>query len=586
MVTISMLQALYVLSYLTPHVLSSVTGVSAPLPDVEVARRDTNAVRIFNSVHSTLRQWGSSIHHNGLSFLPVTIPEGNLFYHGTHSTERPAGLEWLAFEMEHANMFAMSFEFHKNDSGSAIYTTNSNAADGTSLHGKMPRLMSETAHFGQGHGGETQAVLSSVGGQSDTMRSDDGDDHDKKPCDHCYPPDQRGYFHTYRAARPLKLVYIDGMAAAKGALGTLDSQDYILNDWDPKRPPGGMGGELRRAQNLCDLGKQWDVDGWIRMEAGFEIIYCDFSGGAGLDLVSVHGSPWRNETGNSKAPVGGDWIRIGTFEWLRAAAERYHGHVQGRAQVDFSGMVSAFAYDVNITNFDETRPELPRIVNATREERQGIKARLGEVLKARDGRAKSSVIWQRVVDDIVSRYSHRLWILAEANLTVDVVRSEIATLTYPFLDFPDDAPVEEFSGPLARCTEHSLLSVTDSKEQWTPEDHTIHAAIRTVSHILCHALFEMRRTIHTLTDASDGETPVQRTQSMAQNLSKQLDWTTWKECGRCADPLALCFVAMFPIGGAEDHFSPRCKLLEDMAMGYFFDGTGHNKPGKPPKDGE
>ncbi|RKU46988.1 hypothetical protein DL546_007556 [Coniochaeta pulveracea] len=514
MVTISMLQALSALSCLTPHVLSG----SAPLPDVEVAKRDTRAAHIFNSIHSALRQWGSSIQHNGLSFLPVTIPEGNIFYHGTHSTERPAGLEWLAFEMEHANL----------------------APD------------------------------------------DDDDGGHKRPGPPEYPPDQRGYFHTYRAARPLNLVYIDGMAAAKCGLGTLDSQDFILNDFDTQRPPGGMQGEIRRSTNLCKLAKEWDVDGWIRMEAGFEIIYCDFSEGAGLDLVSVHGSPWRNETGSSKAPVGGDWIRIGSFEWMRAVAERYHGHVQGRALIDFSGMVSAFAYDINVTNFDETRPELPRVVNSTREERQGIRARLSEVMKTRNGRAESSVDWQRVVDAIVSRYSHRLWILAQANLTVSMVRSEIATLTYPFLSFPDDAPVEEFSNPLARCTEHFLLSVAESEDQWTPEDHAIHAAIQTVSHIVCQALFEMRQTIHTLTDASDEETAVQRTQNIAQNLTTQLDWTTWKECGRCEDPLALCFVAMFPIGGPEDHFAPRCKRLEEMAMGYFFDRSG--RPEKPPTD--
>jgi hypothetical protein len=523
-----------------------------------------------------------------MSFLPITIPEGNLFYHGTHRTTRPSGLEWLAFEMEHANMFAMSFEFHKNDT-SAISRIDAHptAADWVSLHGKMSRLTSEPAQSGERHGGEAQAVFSS-GGQRDAVGHDDGDDHHKKPCHRCFPPDQRGYFHTYRAARPLNLVYIDGMAAAKCPLGSLDSQDFILNDWDTRQPPGGMGGdEIRRARSLCDLAKEWDVDGWIRMEAGFEIIYCDFREGAGLDLVSVHGSPWRNETGSSQAPVGGDWIRLGAFEWMRAAAERYHGHAQGRLQVDFSGMVSAFAYDVNLTNFDETRPELPRIVNSTREERQGIKARLGEVLKERNGRAESSVNWQRVVDDIVSRYSHRLWILAQANLTADEVRSELATLTYPFLSFPDDALVDDFSSPLARCADHSLSSVTDSREQWTPEDHAIHAAARTVSHLVCQALFEMRRTIHTSTDASDQEPAVRRTQTIARNLRARLDWTTWKECGRCEDPLALCFVAMFPIGGAEDHFSPRCKLPDDMAMGYFVGRTGHSSPPeKPPKDGE
>lgn len=257
-----MLQALSALSCLTPHVLSG----SAPLPDVEVAKRDTRAAHIFNSIHSALRQWGSSIQHNGLSFLPVTIPEGNIFYHGTHSTERPAGLEWLAFEMEHANLFAMSFEFHKNDSDSTIHAS-SGAPEWRSLHGKMSALMSETAQAGQGHGIDAQRVLSS------SAPDDDDDGGHKRPGPPEYPPDQRGYFHTYRAARPLNLVYIDGMAAAKCGLGTLDSQDFILNDFDTQRPPGGMQGEIRRRP----ISASWPKNGMWTAGYGWKLALRSFT---------------------------------------------------------------------------------------------------------------------------------------------------------------------------------------------------------------------------------------------------------------------------------------------------------------------
>lgn len=49
-------------------------------PDVESAH--DNAFAIFNSIHSAMRQWGSSVHHNGLSFYLSTAPEGSTFYHG------------------------------------------------------------------------------------------------------------------------------------------------------------------------------------------------------------------------------------------------------------------------------------------------------------------------------------------------------------------------------------------------------------------------------------------------------------------------------------------------------------------------
>ena len=36
-------------------------------------------------------------------------------YHGTHVKERVNGMEWLAFEIEHAEMFAREFRFFQFD---------------------------------------------------------------------------------------------------------------------------------------------------------------------------------------------------------------------------------------------------------------------------------------------------------------------------------------------------------------------------------------------------------------------------------------------------------------------------------------
>lgn len=55
---------------------------------------------VFNAVNSALRQWGSSLKHNGMSFIPVSIPANTLLYHGTYTTEPVKGTEWLAFEIE------------------------------------------------------------------------------------------------------------------------------------------------------------------------------------------------------------------------------------------------------------------------------------------------------------------------------------------------------------------------------------------------------------------------------------------------------------------------------------------------------
>jgi hypothetical protein len=75
-------------------------------PHIDNARQ--NAPQIFNSLHSSMRQWGSSLKHNGMSFFPVTISNNTLLYHGTRQDFPVTGMEWLAFEIEHAEVFARS----------------------------------------------------------------------------------------------------------------------------------------------------------------------------------------------------------------------------------------------------------------------------------------------------------------------------------------------------------------------------------------------------------------------------------------------------------------------------------------------
>jgi hypothetical protein len=170
-----------------------------------------------------------------MSFFPATIPEGTLLYHGDCSPEIPKGHpHWLAFEIPHAEHFASRRCMFKPDAEGVLQ--------------------------------ELEWTLKPEKG---------GDGPEWKP----------GYLHIYQDSRDLKLVYIDGMAAANTEFGTLDSQDlallgnFSLNPW----------AEVYRAEELCKLAAEWQLDGVIRMEAGFEIIMCDFFNG--IDLVSARTRP-------------------------------------------------------------------------------------------------------------------------------------------------------------------------------------------------------------------------------------------------------------------------------------------------------
>ncbi|KZO92929.1 hypothetical protein CALVIDRAFT_540604 [Calocera viscosa TUFC12733] len=88
-----------------------------------------------------------------------------------------------------------------------------------------------------------------------------------------------GHLLTYAATRPLKLLYFDG-ASAYYRSGTLDTQDVLIygnvttGRWNP----------FGRIIDLCDWGKEFGIDGYLRMEFDFEIMYCNFTNG--LEVVS------------------------------------------------------------------------------------------------------------------------------------------------------------------------------------------------------------------------------------------------------------------------------------------------------------
>ena len=169
-----------------------------------------NANRIFNSIHHAMRQWGSSLDHNGMTMFFATVPAATEFYHGTQSEFRINDTEWLAFEPEHALVFANCRgppdEGHENPPPPPP------PASGGHLSADRPSNVGHDYKFvNQGdHRSNLHALW------RDPSANDD------KPCG--------GYLHTYRTKRDLRLLYLDGQSAAKSDKGTLDVQDIILRD--------------------------------------------------------------------------------------------------------------------------------------------------------------------------------------------------------------------------------------------------------------------------------------------------------------------------------------------------------------------
>lgn len=98
---------------------------------------------------------------------------------------------------------------------------------------------------------------------------------------------------TYQTTRPVKALYFDGESGNLQGLGQFDVQMLLL--YGNVTGPSGMDDlelEYERAKGLCDWlaaaglrGLGSGYEGVVRMNAGFEMIWCDFSSDS-LKLVS------------------------------------------------------------------------------------------------------------------------------------------------------------------------------------------------------------------------------------------------------------------------------------------------------------
>ncbi|KAK1988637.1 hypothetical protein LZ30DRAFT_577736 [Colletotrichum cereale] len=133
---------------------------------------------------------------------------------------------------------------------------------------------------------------------------------------------RQSFMLTYQTTRPVKALYFDGESAALMGLGQLDTQMLHLygNVSGPDNGDGrwrGLGPEYERAMGLCDWllekrlrGDGWGIEGVVRMNAGFEMIWCDFGGG-GLRLVSKTNvtAPQTRKSKGKSGERGGDEAR-------------------------------------------------------------------------------------------------------------------------------------------------------------------------------------------------------------------------------------------------------------------------------------
>ncbi|KAK7429000.1 hypothetical protein QQZ08_004407 [Neonectria magnoliae] len=510
-------------------------------PNHESAKENAN--RVFNAIHSAGRQWGSSLYHNGFGFFPAVMPMGTLLFHGDWNNTVPVGPEWLAFEIEHAEGFARSYKkgFRKRPGFP---------------EGRKPDDPNPPPPPLNGHSNHQEPLSGSEKTRQELRRRHD----DHGPDDHGDENKTiRGYLHTYQAKRDLNLLYIDGMSAGKTDMGTLDSQDLLLRENTTNHQQPGFN-EIPRALDLCDLAEEWGYDGLVRMEAGFEVIYCDFTNG--LNLVSM------TRTMMPEDKVGDD--SLAQFQWARAVGERYNGLGADRLRIDFSSMVSGLFFPINITSTDIDRPDLLRLESAGLPSLKDIKRYLADV--ATQPR-RFTVNWQGVVDLIVGRFARRIESMTSDALSWKLFVDEVESITATWFDaspLPDDISLADegmnrTADAIFRCRKHFLRPATINWEKWSFEDELIFTSIDTVMENVCNTLFSVRELLY---DASArGDSRLQKAaktgRTLVRSLMEDLAWTIWAQEQTCPAGEVL-FIAMWPFGGAKDHWNPGCRSIDGL----------------------
>jgi hypothetical protein len=541
-----------------------------------------NANHLFNSIHSSMRQWGSSLNHNGMTVFLATVPAATQLYHGTYKKTAIQGMEWLAFEPEHAFIFAQprwrppppgDHEPHPNDENlnkdryahaepSDRHRQSGQQQEGQDLQHELAYKHTEDAKYFAG----TQPSKNDPGRQSplaEKQRNPDAEHSTQIPHQILHserqqllePPTNVGYFHTYIAKHDLRLLYVDGLSAGKTRNGTLDTQDMLILE-STLPPEGPIMGDYARARGMCNLASTiWGgrIDGILRMEAGFEVILCDFE--RHLDLVDAMAVPLHR--GNAGF--------LGGWAYIKAITTRFGGIGGDRVRLNYNNFVSVLAYadiDGLFTNDVQSDYAMPRLQNVTVADRMRVRADITDMI-LQNGRTVGRD-WQAIADMTVARYSHPLHYLhTDKRIRLDrtAFAKYLELLLVPFIAYTARNTTLE--------TRRCVAQIVPAQATASLAHRTVHA----ITHRICSTLIEALAAV--LLDEKSPHTSEDAIKAirLIDDLVEYLQWTTWKDCGACHDE-QICYIPIWPMGNHEDHKQPRCRTSDEARSRWGYWGGG------------
>jgi len=365
------------------------------------------------------------------------------------------------------------------------------------------------------------------------------------------------WLHTFVTTRDVRVLVFDGMSAALRTSGTLDSQSVFLDGAGDGGPP--LLGEYARATALCEWARGVagaEIEGFVRMNTGFEMIWCDFEASASWRRVSKLNVTARDGARPPSPPGDGrglPWAGAAGWEWIRSATWHY-ARPESRVVPDLCRFFTF--YDTGYASFPRglrgPRDSSHRLVNVTAPDAAAFRARIGRSLGSRS--PCSGFDWRRVAHDVVDRYGGRireLQLVLAANAT-DAAKDAGRLAFAAVMPFVSDS---RRAGALRRCALAHTGAVP--QDALSPQEALIRSAVETVVTRIC-ATF-LRVYFGYLRGAAADEIGAWRAE--VDGLVAWLDWDVWRTCEPSCARNEVCAGALWPMLGrldAEEWSRPRC----------------------------
>jgi hypothetical protein len=303
--------------------------------------------------------------------------------------------------------------------------------------------------------------------------------------------------YTMTTTKPLKVLYFDGQAVSLTYWGMLDSQMALLQNGVLNVPSEQMVfDEDQRAVELCALVESLNIYGVVRMNAGFEVLLCDY---ASAGVRQVHASnvtvPGNREQeqdlslprdpnwvpplgyGNFFAPQN-SWEWIGSDTWHYGTEEAgAGGSKEARVSLDLCGFVSY--YDPSLRSFSGHYHgqqdvlyqngwglrRCHRMLGISADDIRTMKSWLKQIT-ALSIQGYSGINWQALTETVVKQHGTRaremLETIRHATKDINTIRESLTknhelthTILYTYVQYPTAVsitPVAAKDITISRCS--------------------------------------------------------------------------------------------------------------------------------------